>query len=603
MACHWPSNWRQRTYGSLSVEQIHERLDDSIGLLVGGARTAPSRQRALRATLDWSYRLLDETERAVFRRLAVFAEGCDLEAIEAVCPAGDIAPTEILEVAMRLIDKSLVVVQQRDGRARYRLLEPIRQYSNELLRASGERDAVRRRHARHYQAFAEARAFEPNFGGPRRFTAMNEEGLEYANLRTALAWSVENAEPQVGLNIAWSLLFFWQHHGSVTEGIQWVTRLLALPGAAERTYARAGALLSACYLLILRGEHGMARSFAEEASSIGRELAEPLLEWNGLFYLGVASYSRGDLTSAWTNIQQAAARAHAVSAAVPEATCFIMLGMILCDQADYATAEPFAEQANRLGRIDPWFRGWLLLLRSRVAFGLGAVERARASLEEALATARQNGDPHSLTPLILEGLGELEIVCNRPHEAREWLVTSLELRHDSGEHSRLAQSFDRLASLDARCSDPERALKLVGAADRLYHQLGAQRAPSETQKLERWLLPLRDQIGAQAAETATAEGRALELDDAVAFALSNPGESRPSAPAPSASPLTAREQEVATLLARGLSNRQIADELVISLHTAQRHVENILSKLAFSSRTQVAAWAINEGFTADLRRP
>jgi DNA-binding CsgD family transcriptional regulator len=191
----------------------------------------------------------------------------------------------------------------------------------------------------------------------------------------------------------------------------------------------------------MRGEHRVALSFAEEALSIGRELAEPLLEWNGLFYLGVASYSRGDLTAAWTYLQQAATCAHAVSAAVPEASCFHVMGMILCDKADYASVEPIAEHAYRLGRIDPWLSGM------------------------------------------------------------------------------------------------------------------AARAPL------------------------------------------------PSAPARASSPLAAREQEVAALLARGLSNRQIADELVISLHTAQRHVENILSKLAFSSRTQVAAWAINEGLTADLRRP
>ena len=128
---------------ALSVEQIHDRLDDSIGLLVGGGRTAPSRQQALRATLDWSYRLLDNSERVVFRRLAAFAESCSLEAAEVVCTDDGVTSSEVLNLVTRLVDKSLVVMEQRDGTARYRLLEPVRQYANELLAASGERDVER----------------------------------------------------------------------------------------------------------------------------------------------------------------------------------------------------------------------------------------------------------------------------------------------------------------------------------------------------------------------------------------------------------------------------------------------------------------------------
>jgi predicted ATPase len=118
------------------------------------------------------------------------------------------------------VDKSLVIVDRRNGESRYRLLEPVRQYADELLTASDERDLVRRRHALYYRAFAEARAVDTNFGGARRFAAMHEQGGEYANLRAVLAWSLEAAEPQVGLSVAWSLLFFWQHYGHVTEGMQ-----------------------------------------------------------------------------------------------------------------------------------------------------------------------------------------------------------------------------------------------------------------------------------------------------------------------------------------------------------------------------------------------
>jgi DNA-binding CsgD family transcriptional regulator len=180
------------------------------------------------------------------------------------------------------------------------------------------------------------------------------------------------------------------------------------------------------------------------------------------------------------------------------------------------------------------------------------------------------------------------------------LVKCLDLQQQSGERYAMGRTFDRLANLAATCADPDRALKLMGAADAVYAELAAQRTPQAQQTLDLWFGPVRAQQGEASTDRAVAEGRALGLDAAVAFAL-GAGESA-DAHQPVAgrdrrdpSPLTAREQEVAVLLARGLSNRQIARELVISLHTAQRHVENILGKLALSSRTQVAAWAISRG--------
>jgi predicted ATPase len=183
---------------TLGVDQILERLHEAIHLLVGGSRTAPSRQQTLRATLDWSYGLLGDEERAVFRRLAVFAETFDLDAAEAVIADTDIAAGEVLDELQRLVDKSLVVVDERDGRARYRLLEAVRQYAQEQLAARGERDAPRRRHARYYLAFAEARAHDTTIGGPRRMTVTAELDREYPNLRAALAEARIRVKPAIG---------------------------------------------------------------------------------------------------------------------------------------------------------------------------------------------------------------------------------------------------------------------------------------------------------------------------------------------------------------------------------------------------------------------
>jgi non-specific serine/threonine protein kinase len=587
----------------LSVEEIYLRLDDSIGLLVGGGRTAPSRQQALRSTLDWSYRLLDDKERAVFRRLAVFVDSCSLDAAEAVCADIDVSAPEVLDLVSRLVDKSLVVVEQRDAQARYRLLEPTKQYGHDLLVASGERDRMRRRHTMYYQAYAEARAYDTAIGGPRRFAAMNEQASEYPNIRGALAWAVEHREAQVGLSIAWSLMFFWQMYSFVSEGIQWVEQVLALPGAEERTYARAGALLSGGYLALLRGDLERAWTYSEEASMLGRILDAPEIEWSGTHFRGVISFARGDLRQAIAFLQEAVPVGHRCANGVPEGSSLGLMGGFLCYQGDYGPALTVIERGQQLARGDPWIDAWQMVRFAQAYLGLGALDKARSALESALAGAERNGQPHSLTPRILDLLGELEIASNNPRQAREWLVRGLEFRHASGERFEGPQTFDRLASLAALCADAVRAFTLAGASDRAYQNIGGQRTAGEQRKREAWLVPLREKFGAEAADALLATGRALDVDDATAFALSDPDASGSAKHSKGASPLTAREREVARLLARGFSNRQIADELVISLHTAQRHVENILSKLGLSSRTQAATWAIGQGLTDEVLRP
>jgi len=414
---------------------------------------------------------------------------------------------------------------------------------------------------------------------------------------------VELREAQVGLSIAWSLMFFWQMYSFVSEGIQWVEQLLALPGAEERTYARAGALLSGGYLALLRGDLERAWAYSEEASSLGRMLGAPEIEWSGTHFRGVISYARGDVPGAIAYLQEAVPIGNRCKNGVPEGSSLGLMGGFLCNQGDYATALTLIERSQQLAHGDPWIDTWDLAWFGRAYLGLGALDKAWSALEGALTGAERNGLPHSLTPRILDSLGELEIASNNPEQAREWLVRGLEFRHASGERFESPHTLDLLAWLAALCSDPRRALQLAGASDRAYQNMGGHRTPGDQHKLDAWLPPLREQFGAEAADALLAAGRALEVDEAIAFALSEPEASTAASHSKVASPLTPREQEVARLLARGFSNRQIADELVISLHTAQRHVENILGKLGLSSRTQAAAWAIGQGLTVEVPRP
>jgi predicted ATPase len=233
---------------SLSLVQILERLGDSFRLLVGGSRTAATRQQTLRATLDWSHALLPNSEQAVFRRLAVFAGSWSLEAAEAVC-ADPEESGDVLELLSHLVDKSLVVVaaDERDGRSRYRLLEPIRQYAREQLVASGELEAIFRRHAAFFLAFAESHEQDVNVGGARRNAAANALQTEYPNLQVALRWALDQKDADLGLRLARTLQYVWKFRLPLSEGRPWVKGVLGLPGAEKPSPARAVSLLTAAW--------------------------------------------------------------------------------------------------------------------------------------------------------------------------------------------------------------------------------------------------------------------------------------------------------------------------------------------------------------------
>jgi ATP/maltotriose-dependent transcriptional regulator MalT len=330
------------------------------------------------------------------------------------------------------------------------------------------------------------------------------------------------------------------------------------------------------------------------------------MDWMGLQFRGVISYGRGDVPTAQEYLHRAARVGHDAAEPVLEGTSLACIADNLCELGDCAAALPLLERAHQLTHPDPWTAVGQSSFMGKAALGVGDIQRARRVLEAGLAHAKEHDDPHSMTPMNLEILADVEMAADEPRRALSCLIRSLEMRHDAGERFGIVRTFDRLARLAELCSDSERSLRLTGATDRILEELGAQRTPVEQLTLDRWLLPLRERLGDDAT-VAWTEGHSFDLDEAVAFALSA-AETHGEEPAANvgrdvAAALTPREQEVAGLLARGFSNRQIADELVISLHTAQRHVENILSKLAFNSRTQVAAWAIGEGLTADQPRP
>ena len=226
---------------ALSLAEILDSLHDRFRLLTGGARTAVRRQQTLRASVDWSHALLTEPERVLFRRLAAFLGGFDLDAAQAVAGGGDVQRYQVLDQLTLLVDKSLVVADDSGGRTRYRLLETVRQYALEKLGESGEADAVRTRHRDHYTALA---ALLDAPAGSDYEQRIEQADIEIDNLRAAFAWSRENSDIELALALASSLQPLWQARGRLREGLTWFDAALTdldahQPGVAPAVRARA----------------------------------------------------------------------------------------------------------------------------------------------------------------------------------------------------------------------------------------------------------------------------------------------------------------------------------------------------------------------------
>jgi hypothetical protein len=268
-------------------------------LLIGGRRTAPTRQQTLRATLNWSYGLLADQERVVFRRLGVFAADCGLDAAEAVCATSDLASGDVLAVLQRLVDKSLVMVDEKSSRARYRLLEPVRQYAHGKLATRGELGEVRQRHALFYLAFGEQRERAANVGGPERPAATAALLQEYSTIRLALGRCLESSRPPRVRCACWQL-----------------------------------AVSLECWATCRPQAH-----FYEAGLPLATTIGDPWVQWLGPQNFGVYARSRGDFETATRSMREALAIAQAHDDRIDEAITLGALAWAAWLRADYGETE------------------------------------------------------------------------------------------------------------------------------------------------------------------------------------------------------------------------------------------------------------------------
>ncbi len=605
---------------SLSVEEIAARLDDRFHLLTSGSRTAPLRQQTLAATLDWSYALLSEPERKVLQRFSIFAGGGTLEAAESVCPDAGIETAQVLDVLSHLVDKSLVLVDRRgDGETRYHLLETIRQYAREKLSESSELASVRNRHLDFFLKLAiEA---EPKLYGAEQVKWLNRLEREHDNLRAALVWSqTAEVKAELALKLAGALGRFWEMRGYFREGREHLSAALSKTQASAETAARAKALCAAGDLAFEQGDFPMSRSLLEQSVSIYRELG-PAGRWGlaeALRQLGYTATEMGDYAPAFSLIDEALRIMRELKDLIGIARALRQLGWHQLRAGELGEAAKFFEEALPLSRQTGSRYEMSIILSglADVKLRQGDSVRAAALEEESLQLARDIGYTWRV-PASLGSLGRIALHRGDLEKAATLLGESLTLRREIGERAGTAWCLEKFAeialtqvkreSVPKRDEDFRRAARLFGAAAALRTLIGSTVDLVDVPEYERLLAIVRDQLGLNAFETNWAEGQAMTLEQAIEYTLEAtvPHDqkvklgTRRQMTKKEFGGLTPREREAAALVALGMSNREIAEKLVVSERTVESHVANILSKLGFTARTQIAAWAVEKG----LARP
>jgi predicted ATPase/DNA-binding SARP family transcriptional activator/DNA-binding CsgD family transcriptional regulator len=577
----------------LTAEQIAQRLDRALGVLTGGRAEVP-RHRTLRATLDWSHELLSEPERKLFCRLSVFAGGWTLEAAEAVGAGDGIEERAVVELFLMLVDKSLVVSEAEEGGFRYRMLEPVRQYAREKLEESGEAQTTKRAHAEYFLALAEEA--EPRLWESGDKAWFDRLEKEHDNMRAALSWTVEDEEAELALRLVGALRWFWRARGYYGEGRRWLEQALSEEGRTSAT-ARAKALDGVGWLASEQHDIDRVQAAAEEGLKLSEEAGiGGVILANFKNLLGEAAWLQGDCERAAELFEEGLGLHREARNTRGVAWSVCSLAAVSSDRGDYERSKELYEEAIALARD---MGGALPLGDLLLALGWeymleGDHERATALNEEAAVLYRERGSRGGLK-YALDTLGWAALVRGDHERARTLYEENLVLCRELGDKLVASASMDGLACYAASGGEAQRAAHLFGAAQALREGVGYSQKPRERSLREPYLTIARSCSDEAAWETAFAEGQAMSFAEALEYALSievlgppSPAPERPST-GERQPDLTRREKEVAALVAQGLTNRQIAKELVVSERTVENHVANILKKVGVHSREQVAA--------------
>jgi len=537
---------------TMSAEELHQRLRNHWGTLELGSRRVADRHRTMTACLEWSYGLCSPEEQDLWERLSVFAGGIQLDAIQHVAGGSEesISAERVEQIVESLVDRSILTRDPGSGPARFSMLKILRRFGVGRLESAGRLEAARRRHRDWYAELL--RHVDADWMSPRQVDWLRRLRREEPNLRLALEFCCSiPGEGTVGLELATRLRKYAVAYGWFSEGRTWLHRLLPL--VPEPTMTRLRGLRAACWLAAFQGDHEVGEELLMEARELASRLDEPAASLVDQA-AGLHAMFAGDLPESAARFKRALVgfqQNHLVS---EQAESFVLLGLTCGFAADLSGATE-AHQAC-LDICEPAGESWY---RSYSLWHLGLVVWASGDATKAIQLEKQ----------------------------------SLELKRSMDERLGVALCIEALAWIESQ-DHAARAATLLGAADALWTVMGTSVATQPG------LLPLRETsettlttaLGTEGYTAAYQQGNAMDAHLAMAYALEQTIESPPGDATQAALPprLTKRENEIARLITAGLSNKDIARKLVISPRTAETHVENILAKLGFTTRTQVAAW-------------
>ncbi len=634
----------------LSLEQIAKRLDDRFKLLTGGSRTALERHQTLRAAIDWSYNLLPSAEQILFRRLSVFSGGWTLEAAEWVCKGDSVQSEDILNLLEKLINKSLVIKEETENESRYHMLETIRQYAHEKLVMASEKQDMCNRHLKYFLKLSEQ--IEAELVGPQQVEWLARTNKERSNLRAALEHAIRS-DVEAGLFISGRLEHFWRNF-DLREGARWLAEFLQKPEPKGHPHARAKALYTQGRFLFNFEQYNEAQAVTEESLALFRMVGDQYGEVDSLVSLGyiVMVGALADPAKGSEVLKQALTLARSLGDIGRQAWALNVLGW---DHRDYKRAFAYWEEAIMLYRqVGHWGRladnlselGFFLLMDGQVdaaqkfldesnllfqelnmkeasnfllsAYGQIALRRgdyelARTYFQEDVRINNKLG--HRISYLwAVSRLGFAELRAGNIAEARQIFAETAQNFQKDESRIGVVYSLEGMSSLYIAVGKAGPAARLIGWADATREIIGDTRPKLEQSDVDKVIMACITKIDEAAFSDMYAEGKKMTLDEAMVLALKTAEEiTEIKLPPPRESTilvyipsqrevekqkyggLTTREREVAAQIAQGKSNQAIAVELFVGLKTVEAHVTRILSKLGFTSRAQIAGWAVAKG--------
>lgn len=525
---------------ALSLPDVVAALDRRLPLLTRGSRGRPQRQRTMADAVRWSYDLLDPAAAAVFRRLGVCIGGATLQTVQALAEDCDLDRVAVIDALDDLVAHSLVDHVDVSGSGRYRMLEVVREFAADELVVTGEEQQARRLHARHFLALAEAAA--ARFLGPGQADELDRLHREAPNLTAAVRWAVDDADAELALRLCMALRFLWYVRGSLSEGRALFSAALGLRGAPSALRARA--LVEASTLARHHGDFDSALGIVRESLPVARTVDDLDLLASARLQHGFVLHLLGRYGEARTALEESLAIRRSMGDRLGIARALHHLGLV-AQFGDGDVERAWGLQCECL----PLFRE------------LGNTRHVATALIAMCDLARARGDLGTARTLLAEALSHVDRLVDTPL---------------------LVYALHHAAAIAADEGHLNRAVRLLGAADGLGRRSGAAPWPAVAATRERWLPRAERRLGAPRVSALHEAGSGLVHAEAVALATAMDDGAQ--------DPLTRRERDIAALVAEGLSNRAIAERLVISERTVDGHVARILGRLGFSSRAQIAAW-------------